>query len=67
MSCNIPGMCSRSPDCKDHNCAGHPVNSWQQQDEWWISPAMFVVALLLLAFVTGGVDVLTTYIAQVNP
>jgi hypothetical protein len=66
MSCNIPGMCSRSPDCKDHNCASHPVNNWQE-DEWWVSPAMFVVALLVLAFVTGGLDVLTTYIAQVNP
>jgi hypothetical protein len=27
VTCAIPGMCSRSPACKDKHCEGHPINS----------------------------------------
>lgn len=30
MTCAIPGMCSRSPNCADRRCPGHP--QLHQQD-----------------------------------
>lgn len=59
MTCSIPGMCSRSPACHDHNCPGHPREAFwlplneqpADKDPWsWVDPLGRLFAIGIAGF-----------------
>lgn len=54
MTCSIPGICSHSPDCADHNCPGRGAMNDGIDELGWIA----LTASIGLVVVVGAAVVL---------